>query len=198
MITGAPSLAPSHTGPIGSSPYLQSSSSSQNGLRGLPPLDMESPSSGSPSSESSSSESSSSDDKYEVVTIPDEHSRYSNFKYRLWFTWNTYGFTLTSGPPRPSPWFATVWLWEDEDEEYIEEVADVAIYPFREMSKKDWDDACQVLEARQSRTMASPLAHLTPQMRLRFMAWLIVGNGWGHGCSTVKILPKCDCASWRG
>jgi hypothetical protein len=45
-----------------------------------------------------------------------------------------------------------------------------------EMPLEEWDEACLTLAVRQSRTVTtlSPLAHLIPQTRLRFIVWLMV------------------------
>ncbi|KAJ7788797.1 hypothetical protein B0H13DRAFT_2394960 [Mycena leptocephala] len=66
-----------------------------------------------------------------------------------------------------------LWFWEEEDEECIEEFAmALPSESFAESVKSmDWDKACQALETRQSRTMVTPLAHVT---------------------------SRFDCASWRG
>jgi hypothetical protein len=44
------------------------------------------------------------------------------------------------------------------------------------MPLEEWDEACLTLAVRQSRTVTtlSPLAHLIPQTRLRFIVWLMV------------------------
>ncbi|KAJ7807499.1 hypothetical protein B0H13DRAFT_1928984 [Mycena leptocephala] len=94
------------------------------------------------------------------VGIPDPYPAYANFKHRLRFTW----YILQMHVPQAALpfWWAAVsgvdangdlWFWEDEDEEYA-------------------------LETRQleRRRMASPLSHLTPQSRFRFMAWFIVAE----------------------
>ncbi|KAJ6531272.1 hypothetical protein B0H19DRAFT_474537 [Mycena capillaripes] len=125
--------------------------------------------------------------QHTVVRIPDEYSRYANFKHRLWFIWYIWYIAqlqLESG--KRLPWSAVVhgadangdlWLWEDEDEKCIKEFAEDLTY-VPEMPMEYWDDACRALEARQLRTteLASPLSHLTPKTRLRFIAWLIVAG----------------------
>jgi hypothetical protein len=73
----------------------------------------------------------------------------------------------------PPPWWVTaciandLWLWEEEDEERLQEFTKaLPIESFLEtamsVDSEYWDEACQALETRQSRTMASPLTHLTP------------------------------------
>lgn len=124
-----------------------------------------------------------------LVKIPDAYSRCANFKHRLWFTWHIWHITQRRPRTRRGPpWFAIIcgadsngdlWLWEDMDEECIQEFAeDLSLDPFPEMPVIYWGDACRALEARRPRTTAylSPLAHLTPQTRLRFIAWLIVAG----------------------
>jgi hypothetical protein len=116
----------------------------------------------------------------DAVSIPDAYSRYANFKYRLWFIWYIW-YTRPAETGRGPPWRTIVcgadgdvdlWLWEDEDEEYIRGFA--SLHSFAEMPVVGWDDACSALEARLSRTAGSvgPSSHLTPQPRFRF-AWLI-------------------------
>ncbi|KAJ7318968.1 hypothetical protein DFH08DRAFT_970864 [Mycena albidolilacea] len=117
-----------------------------------------------------------------VVTIPDAFSRYSGFKYRLWFIW--YVWHLWSESWRSPPWSAIIcgsdgngdlWLWEDEDEEYIKVFTEnIPVFP----ELLDWHTACWYLKERLGRTTvaATPLAHLTPQSRLRFVAWLLVAG----------------------
>jgi hypothetical protein len=72
-----------------------------------------------------------------------------------------------------------LWLWEDEDEEYIKEFIGHHSLHLLELPMVDWSNACQALEARRQlapRPPASPLSHLTPQSRLLFIAWLVVGE----------------------
>jgi hypothetical protein len=122
---------------------------------------------------------------HDVVQIPDAYSRYTNFKYRLWFTY--YMYTIWDETAHSLQWLVTacvvddLWFWEEEDEECIQEFAKaLPLESFPEtvmsMDSKYWDKACQDLGARRSQTMASPLAHVTPQIRLRFMAWLILAG----------------------
>jgi hypothetical protein len=122
------------------------------------------------------------------VGIPDPYPAYANFKHRLRFTW----YILQMHVPQAALpfWWAAVsgvdangdlWFWEDEDEEYVIVNAFADDHPFhtvRGMPLVDWTVACQALETRQleRRRMASPLSHLTPQSRFRFMAWFIVAE----------------------
>ncbi|KAJ7883539.1 hypothetical protein B0H14DRAFT_3432994 [Mycena olivaceomarginata] len=113
-----------------------------------------------------------------LVTIPDVFSRYSGFKYRLWFIW--YIWHLWSESWRSPPWSAIIcgsdgngdlWLWEDEDEEYIKVFTEnIPVFP----ELLDWHTACWYLKERLGRTAvaATPLAHLTPpnSTSLRCMA----------------------------
>jgi hypothetical protein len=117
---------------------------------------------------------------HDAVQIPDAYSRYTDFKYRLWFTYYIW-YTLYEGEYSLPSFVAAcvandLWFWEEEDEECIEEFAmALPSESFAESVKSmDWDKACQALETRQSRTMVTPLAHVTSQIRLRFMAWLIL------------------------
>lgn len=121
-----------------------------------------------------------------VDKIPDMLSSYWGFKYRLWFTWYISCSGLKESGIVRSPWWAVIcgtdasgdlWLWEDDDEECIKEFAD-GIPHSLVMPLECWDTACRALEARLSRRKmpASPLTHLAPRTRLRFIAWLIVAG----------------------
>jgi hypothetical protein len=123
----------------------------------------------------------------DLVTIPDEFSRYSDFKYRLWFIW--YIWHHTTGNKWEPPWPAIVcgstanrdlWLWQDEDEEAIRKFVnqDLRVSVILQMPVTAWNTGCQALEARLSpaTVAASPLAHLPPKTRLRFIAWLLVAG----------------------
>ncbi|KAJ7883519.1 hypothetical protein B0H14DRAFT_3748784 [Mycena olivaceomarginata] len=125
-----------------------------------------------PSSASSSSSSSnehrilSPDTPWDPVTIPDTFSRYSGFKYRVWFIWSIWYRYSVIWPSSP-PWFAIIcgsdgngdlWLWEEEDEEGIREFA-IGNQPLSvsqiteegndafQITEEDWNDAFQALEA---------------------------------------------------
>jgi hypothetical protein len=122
---------------------------------------------------------------YDGIQIPDAYSRYTNFKYRLWFTYYIW-YTMYE-EEHSLPWFVTacvandLWFWKEEDEECIEEFAKaLPSESFRKtvipMDSEYWNEACQALEMRQSRAMASPLTHVTPQIRLYFMAWLMLAG----------------------
>lgn len=103
----------------------------------------------------------------DVVKIPDPYSSYSNFKHRLWLTWYIwYAAQKQYGAEKRLPWLAIVggadadgdlWLWEDGDEESIQEFTQdlslLAALP--EMPISDWDDACHAFEARQSQPTVS-------------------------------------------
>jgi hypothetical protein len=72
-----------------------------------------------------------------------------------------------------------LWFWEDEDEECIQAfINNRSLGLTGEMPAEDWDNACRALEARQmgSQVTLNPLSHLTPQTRLRFVAWLIIAE----------------------
>ncbi|KAJ7877010.1 hypothetical protein B0H13DRAFT_993884 [Mycena leptocephala] len=112
---------------------------------------------------------------------PHANSRYVNYKYRMWFTW------CIMQQAFPTRWLLNVlsgeegnrdlWLWEDEDEEYIKPLAeDLSADFYLEIPRVYWVNFCPILEARPSRTTTSPLGHLTPQTRLRFIAWLIIAG----------------------
>ncbi|KAJ7852540.1 hypothetical protein B0H13DRAFT_2359443 [Mycena leptocephala] len=137
---------------------------------------------------------------HDVVQIPDTYSRYTNFKYRLWFTYYIYMYNIWDETAHSLQWLVTacvvndLWFWEEEDEECIQEFAKalpLESFKFPEtvmsMDSKYWDKACQDLGARRSQTMASPLAHVAPQIRLRFMAWLILA---GLGLPPVPLRSR--------
>ncbi|KAF7369146.1 Protein kinase domain-containing protein [Mycena venus] len=120
----------------------------------------------------------------EWVEIPPSPAGYANLKYRVWFTW--YMMEMDRRSHVRGSWFAVLggtgadkdlWLWEDDDEEFIKSFGSKHWQrsPLR-IPEMDWDDACRAYEVRRSRatTSASPLVHLTPLTRLRFIAWLIV------------------------
>lgn len=132
---------------------------------------------------------------HDVVRVPDGYSHLASFKYRLWFIWYIWPTGYRMGSTESPPWPALIcgadadgdlWCWEDADEMCIQEFAieelriveDLALDSFPQMPLVYWDDASRALEARRSRPTASagPLAHLTPQNRLRFIAWLIVAG----------------------
>ncbi|KAJ7810942.1 hypothetical protein B0H14DRAFT_3756171 [Mycena olivaceomarginata] len=125
----------------------------------------------SPSSASSSSSSNehriSPDTLWDPVTIPDTFSRYSGFKYRVWFIWSIW-YRYSVFWPLSLPWLAIIcgsdgngdlWLWEEEDEEGIREFA-IGNEPLSvsqigedgndafQITEEDWNDAFQALEAR--------------------------------------------------
>ncbi|KAJ7842794.1 hypothetical protein B0H14DRAFT_2779851, partial [Mycena olivaceomarginata] len=126
----------------------------------------------------------------DLVRIPDVCSAFANFKHRLWLTWYVLQKYVPQAAGRESFWRTAVpgtettrdlWFWEDEDEEYIRQWAftdNPLLKLFHEMPTMDWSNACRALETRRllPRPTASPLAHLTPQTRCRFMAWLIVAE----------------------
>jgi hypothetical protein len=97
------------------------------------------------------------------------------------------------------PWLAAacvandLWLWEEEDEEYIEEFAKSLPPSFLEtatsVDSEYWDAVYEALETRQSRTMASPLTHVTPRVRLCFVAWLILV---GHLRKDSRLDPRSN------
>ncbi|KAF8124857.1 hypothetical protein K438DRAFT_1034979 [Mycena galopus ATCC 62051] len=120
----------------------------------------------------------------------------SEMKYRLWFTRYLLEFSLfdvisgEAAQRREMFWSfvsgTDLWFWEEEDEEYIQAFSngwDLSLG----MSEVEWADACRALEARQLQhshpRTPSPVSHLTPQTRLRFIAWLIVAyvqlKEWG-------------------
>lgn len=115
----------------------------------------------------------------------DAYSCYANFKYRLWFIWQIWSAqdSILANAVRMLPWGSMVsgdlWLWEDEDEECIKEfIKDSDLSGPGEIPVEGWKEACRAFEARQSRTTvpANALSHLTPQTRLRFIAWLILAG----------------------
>ncbi|KAJ7751716.1 hypothetical protein B0H14DRAFT_3602421 [Mycena olivaceomarginata] len=98
----------------------------------------------------------------------------SDFKYRVWFTqhliqsggavWRGAEFWIPVSKADPNE---DIWFWEDEDEEHIEAfMDDHPDHLVLEISEEEWSNACLALEARD-------LSHLTPEVRLRFMAWLV-------------------------
>ncbi|KAF7369136.1 Protein kinase domain-containing protein [Mycena venus] len=112
-------------------------------------------------------------------------------EYRIWFT--SYIFWCSADGRTGPPWWDLLcgaaandlWLWEDEDEEVIKKlVEDLDSHRDRDnhhwVPLKEWDDACRALSARLSRKTAPassrPLAHLTPPIRLRFIAWLLLAG----------------------
>ncbi|KAJ7878771.1 hypothetical protein B0H14DRAFT_1628906 [Mycena olivaceomarginata] len=89
----------------------------------------------------------------------------------LWPLW----LTVICGPDGNGG----LWLWEEEDEEGIREFAITnELLSVSPTTEENWNEAFQALEARLSRTIVitSPLAHLPPQTRLRFIAWLLVAG----------------------
>ncbi|KAF7343343.1 Protein kinase domain-containing protein [Mycena venus] len=125
----------------------------------------------------------------DVVEIPHAHSRYANFKHRLWFTWYIWHITMSS-QGRP-PWLAIVcgaeangglWFWEDGDEDclkqFTEDLSLDSSQPGLEMPLECWDDACRTIETHQTRSqpMTSPLVHLAPENRFRIIAWLMIAG----------------------
>ncbi|KAF7362739.1 Protein kinase domain-containing protein [Mycena venus] len=124
----------------------------------------------------------------------------SDFKYRVWFTWrlikssswNIERGVLNAVQTEAEFWKAVsrahpdedIWFWEDEDEECLKAyIEDHAGNPF-EVSEVEWSTACVALKARdrqhQHPRISSPVSHLTPEIRFRFMAWLVV----------VAVYPK--------
>ncbi|KAF8174671.1 hypothetical protein K438DRAFT_114731 [Mycena galopus ATCC 62051] len=117
----------------------------------------------------------------------------SEMKYRLWFTWHILRMSLFHLVPAEAArrrevfWSCVsgtdpnedLWLWEDEDEEYIQAFTNGWNLSLG-MSEVQWADGRRALEARQLQhshpRTPSPVSHLTPQTRLRFIAWLIVAN----------------------
>ncbi|KAF8150270.1 hypothetical protein K438DRAFT_441806 [Mycena galopus ATCC 62051] len=134
---------------------------------------------------SSSSRESSPSDAWDFRKVDSE------MKYRLLFTWHLLSCRLVDDGNEAANahrfWSCVsgtdpnedLWFWEDEDEEYIQTFTngwDLSVW----MSEVEWADACRALEARQLQhshpRTPSPVSHLTPQTRLGFIAWLIVGN----------------------
>ncbi|KAJ7040996.1 hypothetical protein C8F04DRAFT_1081294 [Mycena alexandri] len=119
----------------------------------------------------------------DVVGIPDSFSAYASFQYRLWFTWRGLPPDKLRQPHiYPDLWPETLsacpWLWDDEsgDEECIKAFAeDSSLLP--QMLLVDWANACRALQAHQSSTRTTlphPLHPLTSEIRLYFIAWLMV------------------------
>ncbi|KAJ7779202.1 hypothetical protein B0H16DRAFT_808645 [Mycena metata] len=116
-----------------------------------------------------------------VVGIPEFYSGYANFQYRLWFIWRRLDGLVDvdqigwSGMISSCPW-----LWEDEasaDEECIKVFAEgLSLLPH--IPPLEWVNACQTLQVRLPRTRSPPhpLAPLTSQTRLPFIAWLMVAE----------------------
>jgi hypothetical protein len=123
-------------------------------------------------------------------TVTHTFSHYSGFKYRLWFIWYTWNHW--SERWESPPWLDIIgdlWLYEDEDEEYIKnfiedeeyiknfiDSEDLFVFPELFPELRDWGIACWYLEKRLAQTTvaATLFVHLTPQIRLRFMTWLLV------------------------
>jgi hypothetical protein len=121
--------------------------------------------------------------------IPDTFSHYPGFEYRLWFIW--YVWHRCSVGWRPlllamicgSGGNGNLWLWEDEDEEYIRSVYFTEnLSSYFSSPDLDWNNDLQGLKAHlsQATSAASVLAHLAPQVRLRFIAWLLIAGPVGE------------------
>jgi hypothetical protein len=123
----------------------------------------------------------------------------SEFKYRVWYTWcmlktslmNFMVVGIHADETQETFWAAVsdpndnLWLWKDEDEKYIKSLIDGGIFSSfsdslvrLQMSEADYVHACrqcEVLKASQlQHRTVSPVSHLDPPTRLRFMAWLLL------------------------
>ncbi|KAJ7130869.1 hypothetical protein C8R46DRAFT_661478 [Mycena filopes] len=99
------------------------------------------------------------------LELPKAYSAYAGFRRRLWSTWK-----LKSHFPYA---YESLWLWEEEDEQYLQEFIDQHWKSTRYVP--DWaEKTCSAFETHrsQSTTFTNPLAHLTSQTRLRFIVWL--------------------------
>ncbi|KAF7333365.1 Protein kinase domain-containing protein [Mycena venus] len=134
----------------------------------------------------------------------DIHGIDSEFKYRVWFTWRLIKFSSWNiaghGDVGNVAWIGReaefwrsvcradpaedIWLWEDEDEEYIKTLIEDHLSDELEVSAVERSTACLALKARDRqrphRRISSPVSPLTPEVRLRFMAWLVI----------VAVYPK--------
>ncbi|KAF7377563.1 Protein kinase domain-containing protein [Mycena sanguinolenta] len=106
----------------------------------------------------------------------------SKIKYRLWFI----AFVWHMADKGTTPVFENIlnetsvfWL-EDEDEDYIKEFArNCSAFnwiPFDCAEALDWDEVFKAQRIPRATAAANPLVRLTPQIRLRFVAWLIVAG----------------------
>lgn len=118
------------------------------------------------------------------IGIPDSLPGYTNFRYRVWYTWYLIQLNLPKLARKRWFWRAMLsaadglWFWEDEDEEFIREFiqANPPDSPC-EISLVDWANACRGLESRHlERPTNSSLSHLAPLNRLRFIVWLVVAE----------------------
>ncbi|KAF7377580.1 Protein kinase domain-containing protein [Mycena sanguinolenta] len=101
--------------------------------------------------------------------------------YGVWFV--RYIWDRTSGSTLTPPWWAicgnsdassgSLWLWEDEDEEYLKRFA--AQHSVAHIRVDDHSDGAYLALAA-TRAANPTLAHLTPEMRFRFIAWLMVAG----------------------
>ncbi|KAJ7779272.1 hypothetical protein B0H16DRAFT_810065 [Mycena metata] len=134
------------------------------------------------------------------ITIPSEYSAYVGFKHRLWVTWHLrryLGAGWSLGQEK-----LDLWLWEDEDEQYLEGFA-LSRSGLTAITARDWASACSAFEVHlsQSTTFVNPLAHLTCQNRLRFIVWLnltkygklseLIGT-WGNFLSLPFLVEVCQ------
>ncbi|KAJ6466812.1 hypothetical protein C8R45DRAFT_478714 [Mycena sanguinolenta] len=108
--------------------------------------------------------------------------------YRVWFI--RYIWDRTSGSTLSPPWWAicgdsdassgSLWLWEDEDEEYLKVFA--AHHSVPHIRVGDHSDGAYLALAdfrRRSQTIPAAdliLADLAPETRFRFIAWLMVAG----------------------
>ncbi|KAJ7883546.1 hypothetical protein B0H14DRAFT_3857368 [Mycena olivaceomarginata] len=128
------------------------------------------------------------------VTIPDEFSRYSDFKYRLWFIW--YIWHRTTGNKWEPPWPAI-----DEDEEAIRKFVnqDLRVSVILQMPVTAWNAGCQALEARLSPATVAAiriwdnaefLKHHWEETRRCFVYFMISLSLLGLSSSGWLIAPR--------
>ncbi|KAJ7038889.1 hypothetical protein C8F04DRAFT_1321498 [Mycena alexandri] len=112
-------------------------------------------------------------------------SRLANCRYRVWFTW--YIMQMYMPVQKRSLWLRVLsstdpstdfWLWEVEDEEFLKVFAEGLSDFYLKLPADDWASASLALETRQSSRVTTPisLAHLAPQTRIHFVAWLIIAG----------------------
>ncbi|KAF7377585.1 Protein kinase domain-containing protein [Mycena sanguinolenta] len=127
--------------------------------------------------------------RHGVATDLDALRTYSTSDdYRVWFI--RYIWDRTSGSIPSPPWWAicgesdassgSLWLWEDEDEEYLKVFAAHHSVPHIRVGDHS-DGAYLALADFRRRSQTAPvadltLAHLTPETRLRFITWLMVAG----------------------
>ncbi|KAJ7489301.1 hypothetical protein FB451DRAFT_686485 [Mycena latifolia] len=122
---------------------------------------------------------------------------YADFKHRLWLSWYYLMLGSTSLTPeirerRRMSWLAMMrrtgadedlWLWEEEDEEYLEKALQPfgdlkALAPFRvdDVPVEDLCVAFEALERGKPRSPTKVFTRRSPQIRVRVIAWFIVAG----------------------